>query len=69
MQIDTNWSKSTSSDTFDKIHQVVLDGISDNMALFVESYKYGDIDTTYTLNNGFFVIMFTSEAYKLQGRG
>ena len=25
-------SKSTSSDTFDEIHQVVLDGISDNMA-------------------------------------
>ena len=25
-------SKSTSSETFDEIHQVVLDGISDNMA-------------------------------------
>ena len=25
-------SKSTSSNTFDEIHQVVLDGISDNMA-------------------------------------
>ena len=29
-------SKSTSSDTFDEIHQVVLDGISDNMASLVE---------------------------------
>ena len=37
-------SKSTSSDTFDKIHQVVLDGISDNIALLVESGKYGTIN-------------------------
>ena len=28
--------KSTPSDAFDEIHQVVLDGISDNMALLVE---------------------------------
>ena len=34
-------SKSTSSETFDEIHQVVLDGISDNMAPLVESGKYG----------------------------
>ena len=33
-------SKSTSSDTFDEINQVVLDGISDNMASLVESGKY-----------------------------
>ena len=38
-----NWNiielspKSTSSDTFDEINQVVLDGISDNMASLVES--------------------------------
>ena len=36
-------SKSTSSDTFDEIHQVVLDGISDNMASLVESGKNGAI--------------------------
>ena len=29
-------TKSTSSDTFDEIHQVVLDGIRDNMASLVE---------------------------------
>ena len=28
-------SKSTSSDTFDEVHQVVIDGISDNMASLV----------------------------------
>ena len=59
-------SKSTSSDTFDEIHQVVLDGISDNMTSLVESGKYGAINTTYTSTNGFYVIMFTSGEYTLQ---
>ena len=45
-------SKSTSSDTVDEIHQVVLDGISDNMAPLVESGKYGAINTADTSING-----------------
>ena len=59
-------SKSNSSETFDAIHQVVLDGISDNMASLVESGKCGAINTTDTSTNGFYVIMFTSGAYTLQ---
>ena len=59
-------SKSTSSDKFDEIHQVFLDGISDHMASLVESSKYGAINTTDTSTNGFYVIMFTSGAYALQ---
>ena len=59
-------SKSTSSETFDEIHQVVIDGISDNMASLVESGKYGAINTTDTSTNGFYVIMFTPGAYTLQ---
>ena len=61
-----NWNiillsqKSTPSDAFDEMHQVVLDGISDNMAALVESGKYGAINTTDTTTNGFCVIMFTS---------
>ena len=67
-----NWNiiqlshKSTPSDAFDEVHQVVLDGISDNMALLFESGKYGSINKTDTTTNGFYIIMFTSEAYKLQ---
>ena len=67
-----NWNiielspESTSSDTFDKIYQVVLDGISDNMSSLVESGKYGAINTTDTSTNRFYVIMFTSGAYKQQ---
>ena len=59
-------SKSTSTETFDEIHQVVLDSISDDMASLVESGKYGAINTTDTSTNGFYVIMFTSGAYTLQ---
>ena len=58
--------KSTPYDAFDEIHQVVLDGISENMASLVESVEYGSISTTYTATNIFYVIMFTSEAYTLQ---
>ena len=36
------------------------------MASLVESRKYGDINTTDTTTNVFYVIMFTSEAYTLQ---
>ena len=36
------------------------------MALLVESWKYGAINTTDTKTNGFYVIMFTSGAYTLQ---
>ena len=57
---------SNSSDTFDEIRQVVLDGISDNMASLLESGKYGAINATDTSTNGFYVIMFASGAYTLQ---
>ena len=36
------------------------------MALLVESGKYGAINTNDAATNGFYVIMFTSEAYTLQ---
>ena len=58
--------KSTPSDTFDEINQVVLDGISDNMASLVESGNNGAINTTNKTTNGFYVIMFTLEIYTLQ---
>ena len=58
--------KSTTSDAFDEIHQVVLDGLSENIALLVESVKYGAINTNDTATNRFYDIMFTSEAYTLQ---
>ena len=50
--------KSTSSNTFDEIQQVLIDGISDNMASWVESGKYDSKSTTETSTNGFYVIIF-----------
>ena len=44
------------------MHQVVIDGISDNMASLVEPRKYGAIKKVDTKTNGFYVIMFTPEA-------
>ena len=58
--------KSTPYDTFDEIKQVVLDGISNNMASLFKSGKYGVINTTETATNKFYVIMFTLEAYILK---
>ena len=57
--------KSTRYDAFDEIHQVVLDGISDNMALLVKTAEHGAINTTDTTTNKVYVIIFTPEAYTL----
>ena len=67
-----NWNiiqlsqKSTPYDEFDEIHQVFLDGISNNMASLVQSGKYGAINTSDTSTNGFYFIMIKSEAYTLK---
>ena len=48
--------KSTPFEVFDEINQVVLDGISDNMASLVQSGMYGVINTDDTIKNEFYVI-------------
>ena len=53
-------------EAFYYIHQVIIDGISDNVASLVKSGMYGAIDTYDTTTNGFYVIQFISEAYTLQ---
>ena len=44
--------KATSFEDIDKINQVVLDGISDNMAALVQDGKYGAINTLDTNTMG-----------------
>ena len=51
---------------FDEIHQVVLDGISDNISALVHPVKYGFINTDDTKTNEFYVIQLISEAYTLK---
>ena len=61
-----NWNiiqlshKATSCEEIDKINQVVLDVISDNMAALVQTGKYGAINKTYTTAMGYYVIKFIS---------
>ena len=57
---------STSSDTLDEIHQIVIDWKSENMASLVELGEYWALNTTDITTNGFNVIMFTPEEYTLQ---
>ena len=63
-----NWNiinltpKSIPFEAFDEIHQVVIDGISENMASLVQPVMYGDINTADNTTNGFYVIQFISEA-------
>ena len=67
-----NWNiihltpKSITSEAFDKIHQVVLDGISENMASLFQSGMYDAINTDETTKKGFYVIKLLSYVYKLQ---
>ena len=48
------------------MHQVIIDGISDHMALLVESGNCVSINKTYTVTYVFYVIMFKSESCTLQ---
>ena len=67
-----NWNiihltpKSIPSEAFDDIHQVVIDGISENMASLVQVVMYGTINIDYTKTNGFYVIQFLSYTYTLK---
>ena len=50
------WHTETFSEEIDKIHQAVLDGISENMAVLLKTGKYGVINTTCTPTMGYYVI-------------
>ena len=58
--------KSKPFEVFEEINQVVLDGISDNMAALVQCGNCGSINRSDTTANGYNVINFISEAYMLQ---
>ena len=66
MNIITFSKKATTSKALEEIHQVFLDGISDNINSLVQSGKDGGIHTTDTPTMGYYVISNFSEAYTLQ---
>ena len=59
-----NWNiiqlshKETCSEEIDKIHQVVLYDISENISALVQTDEYGAINTTDTYRMGYYVIKF-----------
>ena len=67
-----NWNiikisnKATSSEDLNKINQVVLDGIRNNIAALVQTGKYGAINTIDTNTMGYYFIKLLSENYTLQ---
>ena len=72
MGLYKNWNitdltpKSTPFEAFHEINNVVIDGISENTSSLVQSGVYGAINKDDTTTNGFYVIQFLSDAYKLQ---
>ena len=50
--------KATSSEEIDKMNQVVLDDVSDNIAELVKTGKYGAINTTDTTKRFYYLIKF-----------
>ena len=67
-----NWNiitfsnKNTTSEDFEDIHQVILDGISDNMASLVQSGKHDATKTTYPTRMGYYMANYVSYACILQ---
>ena len=53
--------KATSFGDIDKINQVVLDSINDNMTALEKNGKCGAINKTYATTLGYYVIKFMSE--------
>ena len=55
--------KETSFEDIYKIHQILLDRISEYMATLMKTGYYGGINTTETTTMGSYVIRFMSESY------
>ena len=51
---------------FEDIHQIVLDGISDNVDFLVQYGKYGAMNTTDTTTMSYYFNRFFPGAYNLQ---
>ena len=49
-------NKTTPSNEFDEMHQVVTDVISDNMYSLVHTGKYATINASYTTILGYYVV-------------
>ena len=58
--------KEIPNEYIEKIHQVVLYRIIENMAALVKTGQYGATNTTYITITSYYVIKLFSDAYTLQ---
>ena len=55
-----------SSEDFDAINHIALDGISGNMDFLVQTGKYGAMNTIDTKKTGYYVITYVLDTFILQ---
>ena len=67
-----NWNiihfsnKTTPSEDFDEVHQLVLDGISANISYIFQTGKYGTINEVDPKTLGHYMVKYLSEPHILQ---
>ena len=59
-------NKNTLSEYFYRIHNVAIDGISDNMVSLVQTGKYGAINAAYPTTMVYYVVKYVYESFELQ---
>ena len=59
-------NKTTKGEEFEEFHQVIIDGISDNMASLVQPNQYRAMNTTYSTKLGYYVAKHVSKDYTLK---
>ena len=60
MGYHTFYHKDTTSKDFEEMHQVVLDGIRNNMSVLAQSGMYGAMNTTDSITRVYYTIKFFS---------
>ena len=59
-------NKTTSIEDFNYIHKNILDGISNNMASFFHTGKYGAINAADPTTMGYQILKFVYDSFTLQ---
>ena len=59
-------NKTTTSEDFNAVHKVFIDGISDNMASILQLGKYGAMNASDPTTMGYYVIKYLSKPHTLQ---
>ena len=58
-------NKTTCSEDFNEVHKVLFDGMSTNMALLVQTGKYGAINAADPTTLAYYVVKYALDTFKL----